>query len=998
MSTKDVPPTTDTEEEIKEAIREAEAREAEILKEHARFLVEYENSGATEEEKRVTLEELNTPQGKVEVARARYIPGYLRTKKEMSKIRKIRTALFGNENHFKELSLNAEVNVTHQYTERKKEYDQARIVWGKDLCEKREADLRAVVPALTETEITENLTQYRDAVVRTKTIVEEREILASTQAEGIPVEPTQWKKVADWYVKQPRGKKLAINTILFSAAAVAGSTLGIIGSLGGAAGVATMAGSRFLKGYVGGTLSGLATCGVKRLFEKGFNPAFERKQSITKEELNKKFADGTMGLEEYEKNIDALEEKKKSRERNQARFKLGIGILVGGLASYGIAHASVGHGINNENLASQPHHSTNETHTSGQSRPSADPYNKQSAPTPEPKAPPIPEQTPAPVPKPAPEGEGTGGQQQTTDVAPKAPPSATVTHPAINETSTVNHSAPRQTHPEEITEKVTDAPESQFRLPPQEVPAGVTSEQIFIGQNQELVEATKQLHEMEIDGTADTDPVGYQELQQHIKELRGHVNQDYPTIDGQPVNPESTDPTSIDVQIPTRVLGIHLNDRLTGRSFTINTEAELKHAIDYREIDGVKLSEENLTVLKKSYDWEMTVKRIPTAERIENNPMNPSTLVDHVATPGFPIIIQTDSGDFRIENIDQLKYTIDHPIIHGQQFPDRELAELEQFYNKQLQVITPTPAAAPIPEAVVPRPTVGSETPPTTSTMDPIFKSPEHQLRTMHDVESQYRSHDFITEKPSGHIHGGTYDSWHHANDQMFALPDNNFKFNSYEEYAQTKTLQDIFGGSRSIDGTHQPLYYANQNFRPHWREVLHMPAKDLMHFKTSDLADMAKHRDPTLQRLLETGLVKNVNIGVGKPLYEFAFEVKELERLQHMMVKILGPTHGGPYTTPPENIEQYIERATKLGIRETEDGHLYWEIKIAYTQGQVPHRGHGQPFNIYPSEQGKVGQGNWNNGGIRNMAPLDGFWRDGFKPDDQNGFSTPVPMTNRWW
>jgi hypothetical protein len=942
--------------EIKAQKAALEAEQARMLREDAQLKLAAENTSdktpgsIAEAEKK--LGKLDTPEGKVAEARKIYFDEFKKYKKINWKFRGADKSTAGEKINQIRLKLGLAIEKTTGYenvgvgkfkfdfgykdlkekmekdlAEFKEPYDEARVVWGNSLYQERKTLLENTEidgNKLTPEEIETQLAQYKATEVLQKVVIDERQLRINTE-NALSGRPEIFNKMWEFYRSiEPRVLKVALGVclVLFATGGLAtGAT--IVSALTGAGfsqlvAAGLVAPVKIALSMLTGTLSIAAGKGID-LKNRKEDATFQQIQEQTLADLKSRFASGQITLDQYEIELAVIENRSKQKNTRRMGAKIGASILTGAatgalfMGSLKVASAYEHSGIRPViKPGAEPQHTGNKTPSSQGIKPLNHQENPPSA---QPKAPTTPEQ-PAPVTKPV--HESTGGQQQSPDVALRDPSPIKIirTHPAINETSTVDHSAHQQTPPEEITENVTDAPESQSQ--PQEVLAGVTSEQISIGQNQELVEATKQLHEMEAAGSIYTDPIGYQELQQKIEEL-------------------------------SRTHGVY---------------------------------------------------ELGTPPGIQAGPIATVNVVPE-ATPGFPIIIQTDSGDFRIENTDQLKYTIDHPIIHGQQFPDRELAELKQFYNKQLQVkpeVPPTPAAAAVPEAVVPRPTVGPETPPTTSTMDPIFKSPEHQLRTMHDVESQYRSHDFITEKPSGHIHGGTYETWHQANDQMFALPDNNFKFNSYEEYAQTKTLQDIFGGSRSIDGTHQPLYYANQNFRPHWREVLHMPAKDLMHFKTSDLADMAKHRDPTLQRLLETGLVKNVNIGVGKPLYEFAFEVKELERLQHMMVKILGPTHGGPYTTPPENIEQYIERATKLGIRETEDGHLYWEIKIAYTQGQVPHRGHGQPFNIYPSEQGKVGQGNWNNGGIRNMAPLDGFWRDGFKPDDQNGFSTPVPMTNRWW
>jgi hypothetical protein len=858
MSTKDVPPTTDTEEEIKEAIREAEAREAEILKEHARFLVEYENSGATEEEKRVTLEELNTPQGKVEVARARYIPEYMRVKEEMGKFLSIRRKLgMGNsENDYKKLkndqrALSITDNSVEKYERIKKEYDDARIEMAEEMYKERRKVL--IDNGFSGEELEEACNKYRREEILQKTIIDERQTLINEKAEGKPLNLGALRRGWNKYQKQHWLTKIAVGTVVATPIVVGAGVLfgtavaATVASKGVGKAILQVGGTRLSTALAAGIGANLGVEGLKKLAKA----RFERKQELKRGELRAAFGNGQKTQKEVEDGFIELERKEAARERNWMLTKLAAGFLVGMGTSVAMNHY-------------------------------VKPFDLEAL----------------------------------KKFAPKAPQQTGATPKFVGDAPEI---AVKPLEPIKLGFK-NDLPEFKPKADVTEPPAPATPKTNTV-----------------VDHTAPQPKPSY--------EAPGQVDPETGDPSGAVDTMETPPDLGMIMRAPGSILPlenpIHLTDSTGHDLFVISNTDQLKYTIDHGQINGIKITPEQLDKFKTIYTERMWMK--------------PETAV--VATPAPHV-----APSVQPENL--------HP---NQNIPQQNLEH------------TPAPQAH---ETII---------------------NNEH-FNTIDDVKARFGAHELITEKPSGHIHGGTYDSWHHANDQMFAH--HNFNFNSPEEYAQGRTLQDIFGGTASVHhdnlpDTLEPTYYGT---RPAWQEISHMPAKDLMQVKASDLADMEKHDFPKLQRLVNAGLVRPL----GNHRFEFTYENHELERLQHIMKKV-DPAHWRPYTHPnAESVEDYVKRAvTQMKINETEDGTM-WVLKGGQlvirqlAQGPQYQIGQGIPGQGYNPQLGQSGQyynsgqriapayNVYSTGGIAPIAPGYNVYNEGYDPHgyQPNRFTREVPMT----
>lgn len=269
-----------------------------------------------------TVEDERTPEEKrVDEARDAYVKEYLKCKK----IAKTKGTIL---NLFKSQEKKEEKYLSEEYVNLKKEYDEARIDMGNSLFNTKKAELEA--NGVRGQELIQKLKEYKATEILDKTIIEEGDKLVKAKAEGSPMNPKFWKQALNWYTKQPRWKKVAMSTAIFTGVSIAtagGATVSMFG----------VALGRYARGMISGVLSsGMAE--VVDVVNKKKNEKWKTIQYIKESSLKDQFGSGAITQEEYEKGMASIERSDKKRKRNQAIVKLVVGIIAGAGFGYGSSH------------------------------------------------------------------------------------------------------------------------------------------------------------------------------------------------------------------------------------------------------------------------------------------------------------------------------------------------------------------------------------------------------------------------------------------------------------------------------------------------------------------------------------------------------------------------------------------------------------------------------------------------------------------------------------
>jgi hypothetical protein len=278
---------------------------------------------------------IEAAQKKVEETRGKYITEYKKCKGEMKRhllVERAKMAIgnifLGVKNLFtwkdkedKKIFKEEEYFTSEAFKKAKKEYTEARIGLGNAMYDKKKLELQKA--GLSEEQIEKALIEYKAGEILTKTIIEERQKVIDAQ---VPLKPALWKRVVDRYMSiKPRWKRVALSTLFFLPFAA-----------GGAASVSTLAGIatfRFARSMAVGTIAGhgnkLLDLSMVRKDEE-----FRRSQEASLEKLSKRFSQGEIGVEEYEKEYVKLDAEKKRRMHHRMAAKAAIGIaLAGGVAA-----------------------------------------------------------------------------------------------------------------------------------------------------------------------------------------------------------------------------------------------------------------------------------------------------------------------------------------------------------------------------------------------------------------------------------------------------------------------------------------------------------------------------------------------------------------------------------------------------------------------------------------------------------------------------------------
>lgn len=240
-------------------------------------------------------------------------------------------ARFFNGSNVKESELTEELKNLEQ------EYDEAAALYGKAMFEAKKTELAA--SGKTEGEQKAELARFKQNEIFTRIIVEEQVKLGALKVENLPPkEKGIGRKTLEWYMKQPRWKKIAISTAL---------TTGIfyvipMGTAVTAAGIAGIAGKKVAMSLVGSFVGQTLAKGVDLydyLFKK--QPASVKKQAEAKLAETFKEESFDTSLAKSKKEYAEIAEREYKTRRNRLITKGIIALAAGIGTSYELSHSGI---------------------------------------------------------------------------------------------------------------------------------------------------------------------------------------------------------------------------------------------------------------------------------------------------------------------------------------------------------------------------------------------------------------------------------------------------------------------------------------------------------------------------------------------------------------------------------------------------------------------------------------------------------------------------------
>ncbi|MBU0612002.1 hypothetical protein KKB58_01050 [Patescibacteria group bacterium] len=304
---------------LKEAIEKGDEAEIKKIENETLEKIKEEEKKAEEPallEKEEVLEK--DPEDNLIGARLEYVREYGKFLKKKRKGLGVFRQLFGGKISEKE--------IPEELKELEQEYDKATVEYGKKMYAEKEAEL--IKSGMSEEKIEAELKKYKQNKIFTKVIIEEQSRLNALKAENLPPkEKGVFRKGLDWYLKQPRWKKIAISTAL-STAIIASFSGGAIAAAGG---IAAYAGTRYARGLAGSILGQSAA--------KAYDFFIKEKSSKTRawqeQELKDWFAEESFdtSMATSKKDYAKILEREKKAKRQRLITKSLITIAAGGAAS-----------------------------------------------------------------------------------------------------------------------------------------------------------------------------------------------------------------------------------------------------------------------------------------------------------------------------------------------------------------------------------------------------------------------------------------------------------------------------------------------------------------------------------------------------------------------------------------------------------------------------------------------------------------------------------------
>lgn len=216
--------------------------------------------------------------------------------------------------------------ISPELESKKTEYDVARLALANRMYERREAELLLFAEKnnVDPLEIKRRLAEYRTKDIIQKTFLDEK--IKFRKESGIP-EHGVVLRVLHWYGNQPRWKKIALSTALFTA----GGAAGVLPFAAGAIakyGIISYTGMRFGASALTG---GIVANGVKIIdvINKEKDDKFKEDQKTFKEKQDKKFVNEEINQIQYEKQLERLDRKENTKLKKRMLVKSGVGVLIG---------------------------------------------------------------------------------------------------------------------------------------------------------------------------------------------------------------------------------------------------------------------------------------------------------------------------------------------------------------------------------------------------------------------------------------------------------------------------------------------------------------------------------------------------------------------------------------------------------------------------------------------------------------------------------------------
>jgi hypothetical protein len=908
------------------------------------------------------FEDKRTPEErKVDEARGVYVKEYLKCKKEVRKQVAIDRTKATISNIFKSRAdkkiINEEDYFTEEYKEAKKIYDQARVEMGNDLFNKKRNEL--IADGKSEPEIGEELKKYKAKDILEKTILDERQKLIDAKVNGSPVNPAAWKRVANWYMKLPREKKLLLNTVLFlGASSIAAGA--VTGSLVGAAGF------RFARGALSGFASAHLVKGID-LIERKSDEKFRKNQDDKLGALRDKFASGEIGLEDYEKGSRSVvaEETKRNRHRTILKAVVGaaVGAGVGAFAAHEFGSGIGGHG------STPGHNSAN--------------YNKPILEQPENQFPvennQVAHDTINPI-------------KPLTDSTLVKPVDHIVDSPSVKqaEIDTLNKSQPVDSSninkTPGITEPVKTTIPTEVKVPAQ---SGIDAE-IHKGHGaiQTIHDLQDKLH-AKYDKILTETPDKVPESVKHILNTKadklaieygmfkpGQVDESALTKIGGKFNVDDSgnvtyqESSGANATLLEKGTEIKANELYTGKMI----DADHPKAGVETQLKGDDLKEYLRTHPKlRSDDFNSEGQRIRTYyDTDEYMKTHPQTLDDGVST------------NPEIKTGDQLEYEKFHPKTSGEIIPANEdlinkpeASNIETSPNvdtnvdKVVSTSTPNTTTPSVPteryyntggvKNIYPTGEGGNINIPRSSVSEGgdefttkvgmtknavsienipsdaievrsvnhglIFENDPRHLATAREVNQQFGNNNVLLDRSGGRtINGIDNSDWNRASDKM--LEARGVKFDTYADFDKERELQRLFGHGKNgieydaaldknIQTTRMTEYFRDTDS---WSTVTKIPARDFFDFNKAINASEISQSD--LDKLISTGVVKDVVRIDGSHDYSFVHE-NELKRLSSFYGEF-DKLNAEPIGD--ESIERYVARLTR-NVHQTDNG-VYYVIR----------------------------------------------------------------------
>ena len=213
------------------------------------------------------------------------------------------------------------------------EYERATVEYGQKMYDAKKAELES--SKLSDDEKKAELARFKQNDIFTRVIVEEQAKLNALKVENLPPkEKGVMRKSLDWYLKQPRWKKLIISTALGTAviATVSGGTVAAAG------GITYYAGLRITRTAVGAVMGQLANVAFDRLVKEKSTT----KRATAEKELAEMFKEETfdLSLAKSKKEYAEILEREQKAKRNRLITKAVISLAAGIGTSIGMGYLS----------------------------------------------------------------------------------------------------------------------------------------------------------------------------------------------------------------------------------------------------------------------------------------------------------------------------------------------------------------------------------------------------------------------------------------------------------------------------------------------------------------------------------------------------------------------------------------------------------------------------------------------------------------------------------